>query len=65
MNSHLTTKQLAELLNVSERHIHRMNAAGKLPRPKRIGRCIRWDPDEVQRMLDGSGMAGRRPTDRR
>jgi len=65
MNSHLTTKQLAELLNVSERHIYRMNASGKLPRPKRIGRCVRWDPDEVQRMLDGNGPACRQPTNRR
>jgi excisionase family DNA binding protein len=58
MNSHLTAKQLAELLNVSERHIYRMNASGKLPRPKRIGRCVRWDPDEVRRMLGGDGPAG-------
>lgn len=65
MNSYLTAKQLAELLNVSVRHVRRMKDAGKLPKPKQFGRCIRWDPDEVQRMLDGSGAAGRQPTNRR
>ena len=61
----LSPSTTVELLNVSERHIHRMNAAGKLPEPKRIGRCIRWDPVEVQRAIDGNGTASRQPNTRR
>ena len=40
------TPQLAKLLDVSERHIERMDAAGKLPAALRIGKSKRW-------LLDG------------
>jgi excisionase family DNA binding protein len=48
MDRFLTTRQLAELLNVSERHIYRLKAAGKFPKPRRFGRSIRWDPRDFQ-----------------
>jgi excisionase family DNA binding protein len=48
MNTLLTTKELAEKLGVSERHVYRQRAAGKFPRPKRIGKCVRWNPDDFQ-----------------
>ncbi len=47
----LTTQELAQLLGVSERHLYRQHAAGKLPRPVRIGRCVRWDPDDFLNMF--------------
>jgi excisionase family DNA binding protein len=53
MNQLLTTKQLAQKLGVSERHVYRQLAAGKLPRPVRIGRCIRWDPDDFRDWFNG------------
>ena len=34
--------ELATLLDVSVRHIRRMDSAGKLPEPIHIGRCVRW-----------------------
>lgn len=46
METLLTTKQLAHLLGVSERHVHRQKAAGKLPSPIRLGRCVRWNRDD-------------------
>lgn len=49
MDPLLTTKQLAEVLGVSERHIHRQKAAGKLPSPIRIGRCLRWNRNDFVR----------------
>jgi excisionase family DNA binding protein len=38
---------LALKLNVSVRHVWRMVAAGKLPEPRRIGRCVRWRAAEI------------------
>lgn len=52
MNPFLTTKQLARLLGVSVRHVYRQKAAGKLPRHKQIGRCVRWDPKDFQDWFD-------------
>lgn len=53
MSPLLTTKQLAQMLGVSERHVYRQSAAGKFPQPKRIGRCVRWDPDDFRDWFDG------------
>jgi excisionase family DNA binding protein len=52
MTRFITTKQLAQMLGVSERHLYRQHAAGKLPRPVRIGRCVRWDPEEFREWLN-------------
>jgi excisionase family DNA binding protein len=60
MNPLLSTKQLAETLGVSQRHIQRLLASGKLPKPKRIGRCVRWDAEEVKRRLDNDGNGERK-----
>lgn len=48
MNNFLTTKELAQKLGVSERHVYRQRAAGKFPPPKLIGKCVRWDPDDFR-----------------
>lgn len=57
MNPLLTTKQLAQMLGVSERHVYRQSAAGKFPRPKRIGRCVRWEPDDFRDWFNGGKTA--------
>lgn len=44
----LTTDELALMLKVSARHIHRQRDAGKFPPPVRIGRCVRWDPEDFR-----------------
>lgn len=38
----LTAKQVAILLAVSERTVWRLDSAGKLPRPVRLGGSVRW-----------------------
>jgi prophage regulatory protein len=43
----VSARQLAALLNVSLRQVWRLNAAGKLPRPVRLGGSIRWDRQEI------------------
>jgi predicted DNA-binding transcriptional regulator AlpA len=49
MKQYLMLKELAELFDVSERHLYRQKAAGRLPLPVRIGRCDRWDVEEFRR----------------
>ena len=48
MGQYLGIKELAEVFGVSERHLYRQKAAGRLPRPIRIGGCNRWDVDEFR-----------------
>ena len=47
----LSAKALAAALGVSVRHIRRLDAAGKLPRAAKLGRCCRWSVSEVQEWL--------------
>ena len=37
-----SARQLADKLGVSLRHVRRMDSAGLLPKPIRLGRCVRW-----------------------
>lgn len=41
----------ARKLNVSLRHVRRMDAAGKIPRPVRLGTSVRWLADEIESWL--------------
>lgn len=47
----VTALELADLLKVSVRTIRRMDSAGKLPPPVRIGHCKRWFFSEVLDLL--------------
>lgn len=38
----LTVKDVAQLLNCSVRTVYRLNDAGHLPRPIRLGALLRW-----------------------
>jgi len=46
-----SARQLAERLGVSLRHVRRMDSAGLLPRPCRLGRAVRWPAEDVQAWL--------------
>jgi excisionase family DNA binding protein len=46
-----TVSQLAELLQVSNRTVRRLVQTNGLPRPKRIGRQVRWSDSIVQSIL--------------
>lgn len=39
---------LAELLGVSLITVRRWDSAGKLPAPRRLGACVRWDLAEIR-----------------
>ena len=45
----ISARQLAEMLSVSLRQIWRLNSAGKVPKPIRLGGSVRWDRDEILR----------------
>jgi excisionase family DNA binding protein len=56
----LTVTQVAELLQVSERHVYHLVQSGVMPHFK-IGSAVRFDPDTLgdwlQKIMDGNGMA--------
>lgn len=41
----------AELLQISERHFWSLHAAGRVPRPVRLGRAVRWSAAELRDWL--------------
>lgn len=42
---------LGDLLVVSERQVHRLDAGGKIPAPITLGRCKRWVVEEIKGWL--------------
>ena len=44
-------KELAKLLSVSLVSVRRMDSAGKLPKPVRLGGCVGWRVDEIKDWL--------------
>ena len=51
---------VAKLLSISERHVWALNTSGRLPRPARYGRAVRWNLAELRAWQD----AGSPPRDR-
>ena len=45
-------KELAKLLSVSLIHIRRLDSAGKLPKPIRLGGCVSWRRGEIAEWLE-------------
>lgn len=47
----ITVDEVAELLGIARRTVQRMDSAGKLPSPLRLGlsgKCIRWNKAELE-----------------
>ncbi|HEY1599473.1 MAG TPA: helix-turn-helix domain-containing protein [Pirellulales bacterium] len=42
---------VARFLNVSERHLWALNSSGRLPKPIRLGRAVRWSVEELRAWL--------------
>ena len=47
-----SAQQLADRLGVSLRHCRRLDSAGKLPKPVRLGRSVRWPVAEIENWMD-------------
>ncbi len=43
--------ELAKLLQVSLRHVNALNSSGRLPKPIRLGRSVRWPREELVRWI--------------
>jgi len=54
----LTAADVARLLAVTVRHVRALDSSGRLPRPVRLGRAVRWRRDELLAWLD-AGAPGR------
>ena len=48
----LPAAEVAKLLGISERHLWALNSSGRLPRPVRLGRAVRWNLSELRAWLD-------------
>lgn len=46
------TRGVARMLNVSQRHIERLDASQRIPKPVWIGRAKRWRLGDIERWLD-------------
>ncbi len=47
----VNAKQAAKILNVSQRQLWRLNSTGRLPKPIRLGCCIRWVRTELEAFI--------------
>lgn len=44
-------KKVAAKCDFSARHVYRQVLLGAMPAPRRIGRLVRWDLDEIDRWI--------------
>lgn len=47
----VNARQAAAMLNVSVRQLWRLSSTQKLPRPLRLGHCVRWSKAELEAFL--------------
>ena len=47
----VSAKDLAPRLGISLRHCRRLDRMGRLPRPVRLGKSVRWSLDEVMEWI--------------
>jgi len=48
----LTVHDVAEMLSCSPRTVYRLNDAGRMPKPVRLGSLVRWPKAIVERWID-------------
>ena len=48
-------REVASLLGISPRHVWGLSSSGRLPRPIRLGRSVRWDRAELEAWLAAGG----------
>ncbi|MHC4327501.1 MAG: helix-turn-helix transcriptional regulator [Planctomycetota bacterium] len=50
----ISAKELARMLSLSKRQVFRLNSAGRIPKPLRIGGAVRWSAEEISAWLAAS-----------
>lgn len=53
----LPAKEVAALLGVSERTVHRLRSTREIPQPVQFGGSVRWRRSEIARWID-AGCSG-------
>lgn len=48
----ISARELAQLLGISLRQTWRLNSAGNLPTPIRLGGSVRWNRAEIQKWFE-------------
>lgn len=48
----VTAAQAARMLGISERHFYKLHSSGRVPRPIRLGRTVRWRAAEFEQWLE-------------
>lgn len=55
MSGLLKTSDVARRLSLSCSHVYRLTREGKLPKPKRVGRSLRWEPAAIEKYIKTCG----------
>lgn len=50
----LSAREVAKLLGVSQRHVWKLLASGRIPKPFRLGRAVRWNYPLLRRWCDAA-----------
>ncbi len=51
----IPASEVAKLLGISQRHLWNLSTTGRLPRPDRLGRSVRWNRAELEAWLAAGG----------
>ena len=51
----LSVEEVAQLLSISRAHVWRLHSSGRIPRPVRLGRSVRWDRKTLEAWLEAGG----------
>lgn len=56
----LSAEEVADVLGISRAHVFKLHSSGRLPRPVKLGRAVRWPRRDLEEWL----AAGAPPRDR-
>ena len=51
----ISAKEVAELLGISRAHVWRLHSSGRIPKPVRLGRAVRWNRKTLEDWLEAGG----------
>lgn len=51
----LSANEVAEMLGISRAHVWRLLSSGRIPRPVRLGRSVRWNRKTLEDWLEAGG----------
>lgn len=51
----VSAEEVAKLLGISRAHVWRLHSSGRIPRPVRLGRAVRWNRKNLEAWLEAGG----------